>query len=42
MTSSTARPSGPALVPRIKTELAALLRRDGFTSVGQAVGADTR
>jgi dihydroorotate dehydrogenase len=28
---------GPALVPRIKTELAALLRRDGFTSVGPAL-----
>jgi len=33
---------GPALVPRIKAELAALLRRDGFASVGAAVGADTR
>ncbi len=31
---------GPALVPRIKRELAALLRRDGFASVGDAVGAD--
>ncbi len=31
---------GPALVPRIKAELAALLRRDGFNSVGDAVGAD--
>lgn len=31
---------GPALVPRIKRELAALLRRDGFSSVGAAVGAD--
>jgi dihydroorotate dehydrogenase len=31
---------GPALVPRIKAELAALLRRDGFAGVGQAVGAD--
>ena len=31
---------GPALVGRIKTELAALLRRDGLASVGAAVGAD--
>lgn len=29
---------GPSLVQRIKTELAALLRRDGFASVGEAVG----
>jgi dihydroorotate dehydrogenase len=29
---------GPALVPRIKAELAELLRRDGFGSVGEAVG----
>ncbi|WP_426167714.1 quinone-dependent dihydroorotate dehydrogenase [Sandarakinorhabdus sp. DWP1-3-1] len=29
---------GPGLVQRIKTELAALLRRDGFASVGEAVG----
>lgn len=33
---------GPALIPRIKRDLAALLRRDGFTSVAQAVGADHR
>lgn len=33
---------GPALVGRIKRDLAALLRRDGFTSVGAAVGADFR
>jgi dihydroorotate dehydrogenase len=33
---------GPALVPRIKTELARLLREDGFDSVGAAVGADHR
>lgn len=33
---------GPALVRRIKTELAALLNRDGFASVGAAVGADHR
>jgi dihydroorotate dehydrogenase len=31
---------GPGLVRRIKAELAALLRRDGFSSVSQAVGAD--
>ncbi len=29
---------GPGLVARIKTELAALLRRDGFASVADAVG----
>jgi dihydroorotate dehydrogenase len=29
---------GPGLVPRIKTELAELLRRDGFKSVADAVG----
>ena len=33
---------GPVLVPRIKTELAQLLARDGFESVEEAVGADTR
>jgi dihydroorotate dehydrogenase len=33
---------GPGLVPRIKAELAALLRRDGFAIVAQAVGADVR
>lgn len=33
---------GPGLVPRIKTELAALLRRDGFDGVAAAVGADHR
>jgi len=32
--------AGPALLYRIKTGLAALLRRDGFTSVAEAVGAD--
>jgi dihydroorotate dehydrogenase len=32
--------AGPALLGRIKTGLAALLRRDGFTSVAEAVGAD--
>ena len=30
---------GPGLVARIKTDLAALLRRDGFASVAAAVGA---
>ncbi|TRW14670.1 quinone-dependent dihydroorotate dehydrogenase [Glacieibacterium frigidum] len=30
---------GPGLVARIKTDLAALLRRDGFGSVAEAVGA---
>jgi dihydroorotate dehydrogenase len=33
---------GPGLVPRIKRELAALLRRDGFNSLSAAVGADHR
>ncbi|MGD1877147.1 MAG: quinone-dependent dihydroorotate dehydrogenase [Kiloniellaceae bacterium] len=33
---------GPALVPRIKRELARLLREDGFDSVAAAVGADHR
>lgn len=33
---------GPALVERIARELAALLRRDGFGSLGEAVGADWR
>ncbi|CAM9748609.1 unnamed protein product, partial [Discosporangium mesarthrocarpum] len=32
--------TGPGAVPRIKEELAALLRRDGFRSVAEAVGAD--
>ncbi len=31
---------GPGLVGQIKSELAALLRRDGFASVAEAVGAD--
>ncbi len=31
---------GPALLERIATDLAALLRRDGFASVAAAVGAD--
>jgi len=33
---------GPALVVRIKSELAVLLERDGFTSVADAVGSDHR
>ncbi len=35
-------PPGPAIVPRIKQELAACLARDGFGSVEEAVGADHR
>ncbi|TCZ55943.1 quinone-dependent dihydroorotate dehydrogenase [Roseicella aquatilis] len=31
---------GPALIPRLKAELAALLRRDGFAHVADAVGVD--
>jgi len=31
---------GPAVVPRMKAGLAALLRRDGFANVGDAVGVD--
>ena len=34
--------AGPALIPRIKAELAALLRRDGFSGVADAVGVDAR
>jgi len=33
---------GPGLVARIKRELIELLRRDGFTSVSQAVGTEAR
>lgn len=33
---------GPGLVPRIKRDLAERLRRDGFKSVSEAVGADHR
>jgi dihydroorotate dehydrogenase len=33
---------GPTLVSRIKRELGALLARDGFSSVKDAVGADLR
>jgi dihydroorotate dehydrogenase len=32
--------SGPVLIPRIKTELAAALRAAGFANVQQAVGTD--
>jgi dihydroorotate dehydrogenase len=32
--------AGPALLGQIKTGLAELLRRDGFASVADAVGAD--
>jgi dihydroorotate dehydrogenase len=31
---------GPGLVGRIKRDLAARLRADGFSSVAEAVGAD--
>jgi dihydroorotate dehydrogenase len=34
--------NGPPLVNRIKRDLAELLRRDGFHSVAEAVGADHR
>lgn len=33
---------GPPLIRRIKMELAALLKRDGFSNVADAVGADLR
>ena len=33
---------GPGLVRRIKAGLAALLARDGFANIGDAVGADHR
>ncbi|NTU77590.1 MAG: quinone-dependent dihydroorotate dehydrogenase [Alphaproteobacteria bacterium] len=33
---------GPMVINRIKRELAALLRRDGFASVAEAVGADSK
>ncbi len=33
---------GPGLVPKIKRDLAALLRRDGFASIADAVGIDAR
>ena len=33
---------GPVFIGRVKRELAVLLKRDGFTNVAQAVGADIR
>ncbi|MGU3495216.1 quinone-dependent dihydroorotate dehydrogenase [Xanthobacteraceae bacterium A53D] len=33
---------GPALIPRIKADLAARLKADGFTNVSEAVGVDIR
>ena len=33
---------GPALIPRIKRELSAALRMEGFRSVAEAVGVDAR
>ncbi|KAF6144027.1 hypothetical protein GIB67_017635 [Kingdonia uniflora] len=33
---------GPALIPQVKAELAECLERDGFKSVHEAVGADSR
>ncbi|MBU8540992.1 quinone-dependent dihydroorotate dehydrogenase [Falsiroseomonas tokyonensis] len=33
---------GPALIPRMKRELAAALRRDGFKTVAEAIGVDAR
>ena len=33
---------GPGLVAEIKSGLAVLLRRDGFSQVSEAVGADHR
>jgi dihydroorotate dehydrogenase len=33
---------GPGLIPRIKSELAARLRADGFAKLEDAVGADHR
>ncbi len=32
--------AGPSLIPRIKQDLAALLKRDGFASITDAIGAD--
>jgi dihydroorotate dehydrogenase len=29
---------GPVLIPRLKLELAAALRQEGFASVGEAIG----
>jgi dihydroorotate dehydrogenase len=33
---------GPGLVPRMKTELAALLKQDGFNSINEAVGINCK
>jgi dihydroorotate dehydrogenase len=33
---------GPALIPRLKRDLAAALERDGFPSVEAAIGADLK
>jgi len=33
---------GPAFVKHVNGELAALLTRDGFTTLSQAIGADLR
>jgi dihydroorotate dehydrogenase len=33
---------GPGLIPAIRRDLAALLRRDGFSTLAQAVGAGER
>lgn len=33
---------GPAVVPKVKQELAQCLERDGYKSVSEAVGADHR
>lgn len=33
---------GPGVVPRVKSELAELLAKEGYKSVGEAVGADHR
>jgi dihydroorotate dehydrogenase len=33
---------GPAFAPRLVAELRALLRRDGFTAIGQAIGVDAQ
>jgi len=34
--------SGPALIPRVKSELVAALQQDGFSTVANAVGVDAR
>jgi dihydroorotate dehydrogenase len=33
---------GPALIPRLKSELVAALREEGFASVSEAIGANAR